>query len=77
MLIIFIDKTLDLFMMRSPTVQVNTRPILGEEVDEAGLVKLYEKRMFIGFVYEEDGKFLNQPMEAKAERSTNGERNEF
>ena len=49
-LIILGEKTLDLKFMRDPTVQVNTRPILRKEVEDAGDMLLSDYQMHIGFV---------------------------
>ena len=49
-LIILGEKTLDLLFIREPTVQVNTRPILRKEVEDAGDMLLSDYQMNIGFV---------------------------
>lgn len=51
-LIILGQKAIDMHFMRDPTVQVNTRPIFKEEVDEVGLMHLRDYKMQIGFAYE-------------------------
>ena len=38
--IILSEKMLDIVYMRDPTVQVNKRPILKKEVEDAGVVNL-------------------------------------
>ena len=49
-LIILGEKTLDMFFMREPGIQVNTRPILRKEVEDAGDVLISDYQITIGFV---------------------------
>ena len=55
-LIILLQKTIELVNMTDPNVQLNSRSIFQEEVEEAGLVSLDDYKFNIGIVYME----LNQ-----------------
>ena len=46
--------------MRDPSVQINTRPLFEEEVDEAGVINLNKDRMNIGFAFRnlKDGTYI-------------------
>lgn len=71
-LIFAVEKTIDLFMMRSPTVQVNSRPILAQEVADAGQVKLSDYKMYMGFVYSGDDAALSTPVKGETIQATSG-----
>ena len=49
-LIILTQKSAELFIMTDPSVQVTTRPMLEEEVDETGEIYLAKHKMPIGFI---------------------------
>ena len=56
MLIILLQKTIEQVNMTDPNVQLNSRSIFQEEVEEAGLVSLNDYKFNIGIVFKE----LNQ-----------------
>lgn len=63
MLTILAQKSLEMIEMSDPDLLVNKRPILREEVKEAGLINLSDQKMNIGFV---QGLFKSETVELES-----------